>query len=73
MSCQRCDDTGWVCERHDDRPHEDSPRSCRVTSTCRGAGMPCPDCNDGLQRGVDDRFDAIDTAADSIPADKRIH
>jgi hypothetical protein len=35
--CGACDDEGWVCERHPDRPvdHDD----------CDGAGMPCPRCN----------------------------
>jgi hypothetical protein len=39
--CSRCDDTGWVCENHPDRPWVDSRRAC----SCGGAGVPCPDCN----------------------------
>ncbi|TWB66650.1 hypothetical protein [Bradyrhizobium sacchari] len=35
--CTICDDTGWVCENHPDRPW-DGPRGC----TCGGAGVPCP-------------------------------
>lgn len=41
--CHVCDDTGWVCEDHPDRPSDCVPvaRSC----TCGGAGKPCPVCN----------------------------
>jgi hypothetical protein len=46
MSCQRCDDTGWVCENHDNRPWVDSKRAC----SCMGAGMPCPTCNPDSRR-----------------------
>ena len=35
--CARCDDTGWVCETHDDRPWRDCD--------CGAPRMPCPDCN----------------------------
>jgi hypothetical protein len=38
--CSHCDDTGWVCEAHPDRPWEGA-RACG----CGGAGDPCPDCN----------------------------
>src|SRR4051812_46098576 len=45
LKCERCDDTFWVCEAHDDRPSDcctpDHPRAC----TCGAPGMPCPDCN----------------------------
>ena len=40
MRCEVCDNTGWVCENHADRPSDcggDSKRAC----TCGGAGMPC--------------------------------
>jgi hypothetical protein len=44
-TCARCDDTFWVCERHDDRPSDcctpEHPRAC----TCGAPRMPCPDCN----------------------------
>jgi hypothetical protein len=35
--CKRCWDERWVCEEHLARPmgHDG----------CRGAGVPCPDCN----------------------------
>ena len=39
--CQNCNDTGWVCENHPDRPWEtDSENDCQ----CGGAGSPC-ECN----------------------------
>ena len=39
--CARCQDVGWVCEKHPDRPW-----SMKVDCGCQcGAGMPCPDCN----------------------------
>ncbi len=44
MTCTVCDDTGWVCENHPDRPSDccgNSKRAC----TCGGAGKPCPMCN----------------------------
>jgi hypothetical protein len=40
MTCPRCDDIGWVCENHPDRPWE-GERACQ----CGGAGAPCADCN----------------------------
>jgi hypothetical protein len=41
ISCRRCDETGWVCEDHPDRPFEDLPRACG----CGAAGEPCSECN----------------------------
>jgi hypothetical protein len=38
--CSRCDDCGWVCEEHHDRPWQ-GLRAC----ACGAAGMPCPECN----------------------------
>lgn len=35
VKCATCDDVGWVCENHPDRPW-DGPRAC----TCGGAGAP---------------------------------
>jgi hypothetical protein len=40
MNCAVCDDCGWVCEAHPDRPFQ-GERAC----TCGGAGAPCPSCN----------------------------
>lgn len=40
MQCTICDDVGWVCENHLDRPWE-GPRACG----CGGAGALCPRCN----------------------------
>lgn len=37
--CAACEDTGWVCENHPDRPSE-GPNACQ----CGGAGKPCR-CN----------------------------
>jgi hypothetical protein len=43
MPCERCDDTGSVCEAYDDRPWDSgaSDRPC----TCGAPGMPCELCN----------------------------
>jgi len=39
--CGRCQDVGWVCEEHPDRPW-----STKVDGGCQcAAGGPCPDCN----------------------------
>jgi len=40
MKCSVCEDSGWVCETHPDKPWE-GEHACR----CDGAGMPCPKCN----------------------------
>ena len=37
MNCTRCQDIRWICEEHPDKPMEHDG--------CKGAGMPCPDCN----------------------------
>jgi hypothetical protein len=44
-TCRCCDDCGWVCEEHPDKPWE-GRRACGYGA----AGMPCPLCNvsDGL-------------------------
>jgi len=41
--CARCDDTGWVCEVHRERPWREahSERAC----PCPAQGMPCELCN----------------------------
>lgn len=39
--CEKCNNTGWVCEDHDNLPWESGfENDC----TCGGAGMPCG-CN----------------------------
>ena len=39
--CAKCQDVGWVCEAHPDRPW-----SKTIEGGCQcGARMPCPDCN----------------------------
>ena len=42
--CETCDDTGWVCENHPDRP-SDCGGSKRADVCGCGAGMPCRVCN----------------------------
>jgi len=41
--CNACDNTGWVCEDHPDRPSDcgNSPRAC----ACGAAGRPCRVCS----------------------------
>lgn len=38
--CRVCDNTGWVCENHPDRPWD----TLREDSCTCGAGMPCRVC-----------------------------
>ncbi len=40
MKCLCCEDTGWVCENHPDRPFFGD-----CAYDCGGAGAPCPVCN----------------------------
>jgi hypothetical protein len=40
VNCHNCNDTGWVCENHDDVSWDGDEHTC-----CGGAGMPCPECN----------------------------
>jgi hypothetical protein len=51
MTCSRCDDCGWVCENHPERPWQ-GPRAC----PCGAAGALCPDCNttDDISEGIED-------------------
>jgi hypothetical protein len=42
MACLVCDNTGWVCENHPDRPWRRNGQ--RADACDRGAGMPC-ECN----------------------------
>jgi hypothetical protein len=43
--CVTCDDTGWVCEAHPDRPA--AMFSGRFDACNRGAAAPCLTCNPG--------------------------
>jgi hypothetical protein len=43
MPCLLCDDTGWVCEGHEDRPW--GGLSKRGDAYECGPGVPCPRCN----------------------------
>jgi hypothetical protein len=45
--CKRCQDVGWVCESHPDRPWGESKPNGRIC----GAGEPCPDCNPSESEG----------------------
>lgn len=38
--CKICQDTGWVCEAHPEKPWTGT-RSCG----CGAPGMPCPRCS----------------------------
>jgi hypothetical protein len=41
--CKVCDNSGWVCENHPDRPW--AGFSEREDACDCGAGAPCPICN----------------------------
>ena len=40
MSCERCGNSGWVCEAHDEYAWQ-----IEGESHCSAPGVPCPDCN----------------------------
>jgi hypothetical protein len=40
MKCTLCEDCGWVCEEHPERPW-----GGKYACICGGAGAPCPRCN----------------------------
>jgi len=40
MICNNCNNSGWVCEEHPNKPWEQGKVTC-----CSGAGMPCEWCN----------------------------
>jgi hypothetical protein len=43
VACNLCDDTGWVCEDHGDRPLKADSKRPDVCPF--GVGIPCPRCN----------------------------
>jgi hypothetical protein len=43
VKCQICDDAGWVCENHPDKPWDGT--SSRADACGCGAGAPCKACN----------------------------
>jgi|RhiMethySRZTD1v2_1073278.scaffolds.fasta_scaffold879700_2 hypothetical protein len=48
VTCNRCHDVGWVCERHLDSPHANElANGCECAS-----GVPCPDCKRHAGRSV---------------------
>ena len=51
MKCEFCDNTGWVCEDHGDRPLKADSK--RGDACSFGAGKPCPRCN-RISRHVND-------------------
>lgn len=64
--CSNCDDTGWVCEGHADRPWggvSDRADACEC-----GAGAPCDVCNTGR---VPDTGRVIETVIADTSGDKR--
>ena len=46
MACERCNDSGWVCEAHDEHAW-----LIDGESHCKAPGIPCPDCNPSDGRG----------------------
>ena len=60
MTCTRCQGTRWTCEEHPDKPmgHDG----------CKGAGDPCPDCNDagGDLPDIRGAFDTVDAVAPGV-------
>lgn len=43
VKCENCQDEGWVCENHTDRPWNGA-NAHEGGCEC-GAGMPCEECN----------------------------
>jgi hypothetical protein len=59
MNCLLCEDCGWVCKNHPERPWE-GVHAC----TWGSAGMPCPACNP-VHEGSEPRLpDGFKTATD---------
>ena len=57
VKCSLCEDCGWVCESHPNKPWE-GEHAC----TCGAAGAPCPRCNAGdddprMPKGFKTEFD----------------
>ena len=48
--CNNCDDGGWVCEGHPDKPWDGTSK--RSDACGCGPGRPCDVCNEGLRRGL---------------------
>jgi hypothetical protein len=44
MACLNCDNTGWVCEEHPDRPWRGTSQR-EDACDCVKVGMPCEACN----------------------------
>jgi|SRR5262249_16527638 len=41
--CKRCEDTGWICKAHPERPWDGG--AAKNPCKCGAPGMPCPLCN----------------------------
>ncbi len=63
-TCDNCLDVVWVCENHDTAPWSDTVKG---GCTC-GAGMPCPVCNEHLERGYG--MDFVVWSVDGMPGTK---
>jgi hypothetical protein len=46
VACSNCDSTGWMCERHRDRPAAENSQ-CFDARGC-GEATPCRICNTGV-------------------------
>lgn len=52
--CDNCNDAGWVCENHRDRPWDAT--SNRADACGCGSGVPCPECVPKGERPDSDRY-----------------
>ena len=60
-----CDNGGWVCENHPDRPWSGTSKRA---DACGGAGMPCEACNPS--GGIDEPPSKSPIARVTIDRDK---
>jgi len=67
MACRICDDGGWVCENHPDRPWRGT--SQRADACECGPGMPCEVCNPS--GGIDEPPAISPIARVTIRSDRR--
>jgi len=65
--CESCNDELWVCEFHE---HEAMDHKLPDGTLCGAGGMPCPVCNEGLERGSGRfEFKTVDRVASDSPLD----
>jgi len=68
MICLKCQDSGWLCEHHQDRPWSELVPG---TPCCDGDGIPCV-CNADLHlTGFEGG--AIIASVEPIPDGQRVH